>query len=459
MAPTRLRTALTGLRRLGETPDPGSPTDGQLLERFARRGDEAAFELLLWRHGPLVRHVCRQLLACPADADDAFQATFLALVRQAGTIRRRASVRSWLHQVAYRVARRSRRSAARRRTQEWPAGGLADPGAAAGAGSDAQRVVQEEVQRLPEKYRAAVLACYLGGQTTGQAARQLGCPRGTVLSRLAWARRRLRLRLARRGVTLGAGAVAARVGRGAAETGAVPARLVEATRRAAVGLAAGDPTAGGFVSPEAVRLMEGVVRVMALNRLRLRVVGLLVLAGLGLGLWLARPAAQAEPPDRKEKAAREADDAPVAREREVPRPIGTWERELAGFRLTLRIEPDRLSGTCVVTEDGQRLSYTIDADYSVTKDHLLYGVITSLEVPGDADEEAELVMLIDHAFSARFRLVDENALVIKDVKFLDSGLKDEGEFPVELIAGRYKRKGTSDRDAEDRPIPVKKKKR
>jgi polysaccharide export outer membrane protein len=182
-------------------------SDRQLLERFAHRREaaETAFEALVMRHGPMVLRVCRNVLGDCTDAEDAFQATFLVLVKRSGSIRRLESVGSWLYGVACRVAARAKFEAAKRRAAEHR-GALrivrsVDPTDANGTDSaEFGSIIQEEVRRLPEKYRVVVALCYWQGLTQEQAAAQLGCPIGTVRSRLARARSRLHTRLMHRGV-------------------------------------------------------------------------------------------------------------------------------------------------------------------------------------------------------------------------------------------------------------------
>ena len=195
----------------------GGLSDRELLARFAGSRDasaEAAFEALVLRHGPMVLRVCSNVLRDPTDAQDAFQATFLVLVRRSRAIRKLESVGSWLYGVAYRVAARARVEAARRRAVERR-GGLRVV-AAVDSGDDGVRdreelglAIQEEVRRLPERYRGVVVLCYWEGLTHEQAAAQLGCPLGTVRSRMARARRLLHHRLTRRGPCPLAGVVAA----------------------------------------------------------------------------------------------------------------------------------------------------------------------------------------------------------------------------------------------------------
>src|SRR5262245_15562192 len=169
------------LRRLAEPP--GAESDRQLLRRFAAARDEAAFAELVARHGPLVRGVCRRV-AGDASADDAFQATFLVLARRAGTLRWGGAVGPWLYAAARRVALKARAAEARRRRRERAAAPpaaepVADPG-----WRELLAVLDEELRRLPERYRAPLLACYLEGRTQDEAARQLGWSVGTLRRRL-----------------------------------------------------------------------------------------------------------------------------------------------------------------------------------------------------------------------------------------------------------------------------------
>lgn len=204
--------------------------DAELLGLFARERDEAAFELLVRRHGPMVMGVCSRLLPGRADAEDAFQATFLLLVRRAGALRAPGGVAGWLYGVARRTARDARRLAARRRRHELARGQSHTGGTPVPHEQyELAAVIDEEVARLPAEYRATVVLCDLGGKTRAEAAAELGCPEGTVASRLARGRARLAARLARRGV-----------GPAVAVAVAVPPALARSTARVAVLLAAGD---------------------------------------------------------------------------------------------------------------------------------------------------------------------------------------------------------------------------
>ena len=223
-------------------------SDGQLVERFAGGKDssESAFEVLVQRHGPMVMRVCHGALSDQADIHDAFQATFLVLVRSARSIRRLESVGSWLFGVASRVARRAHVEANRRRSAERQAGlrlaATADQRAEGTDQGDLGELLQAEVERLPDHLRAVVVLCYWEGLTHEQAAIRLGCPLGTVRSRVARARSLLHRRLTRRGLEPVAGVMAAAFdapGMLKATAAEIPTALVNSTVRLAAQLAAG----------------------------------------------------------------------------------------------------------------------------------------------------------------------------------------------------------------------------
>jgi RNA polymerase sigma factor (sigma-70 family) len=191
------------IRRVAARPREDALTDAELLGRFASEQDEAAFASLLHRHGSMVWAVCRRLLRDSPDAEDAFQATFLVLVRKASSIRRPTLLCNWLYGVAYRVALKARAGVVKRRQQRKEVGDIpANDTTPDPIWADLRPVLDAEIQRLPAKYLAPFILCYLEGKTNEEAARLLGCPKGTVLSRLARARKRLRFRLERRGITL-----------------------------------------------------------------------------------------------------------------------------------------------------------------------------------------------------------------------------------------------------------------
>jgi RNA polymerase sigma factor (sigma-70 family) len=245
--------------------------DGQLLQRFAA-GEESAFTALVRRHGPMVLGVCRRILGNVHEAEDAFQATFLVLLRRAHALDRRGSLAGWLYTVAYHVALRARARAARRQRQERKVAQMADTVApAAELWHDLQPLLDDELGRLPDNQREAVLLCCVQGKSHAEAARLLGWPVGTVKGRLARARETLRKRLVRRGISLSAGALTVVLAEKV--SAAVPATLVHATVRTALA------TAGGAASVPALSLAEGVLKAMFVTKLKIAT-ALLFVAGL-----------------------------------------------------------------------------------------------------------------------------------------------------------------------------------
>jgi RNA polymerase sigma factor (sigma-70 family) len=250
-------------------------SDGQLLQQFITWRDEPAFAALLQRHGPLVLTVCRQVLGDEHDAEDAFQATFLVLARKAASIHKQVSLAAWLHRVAVNLARTARHSNARRRAHERQATLMSqssqmDPAPV----QDWQPLVHEEVDRLPQKYRLPIVLCYFEGNTHQQAARELGWPLGTIKGRLARARALLHSRLARRGLTLSVGGLAAALTQ-SATPGQVPPALLGHTLRVAVSFAAGGTVPAGAISAQALALTKGALHTMTVTKL----LALLVLLG------------------------------------------------------------------------------------------------------------------------------------------------------------------------------------
>jgi RNA polymerase sigma factor (sigma-70 family) len=306
MTDERAGPLLRFIRRLAADHPAGPLTDGALLTRFLAGGDEAAFETLLRRHGPMVLAVCRGVLGSEHDAEDAFQATFLVLARRAASIRRPEAVGDWLHGVAYRVALRAGVERAERRRRERQGGERAARARAAQEDrTEAEPALHEEISRLPTKYRLPVVLHYLEGKSTDEVARQLGWPAGTVKVRLLRAREMLHRRLTRQG--LGTGAVVATLTQEAGA--AVPAALSHATREAVLHGAAGKVLAAGAVSARVAALTEGVLQAMFLTKL-IKTAAAAVLAvgvlGGGTGLLLYRTHAVEPAPEKKQEAAKPA---------------------------------------------------------------------------------------------------------------------------------------------------------
>jgi RNA polymerase sigma factor (sigma-70 family) len=317
MTPAPLNRAVQGLRRLAEVRDAADLTDRQLLERFAGRRDQTAFALLVRRHGPMVLGVCRRVLRHHHDAEDAFQAAFLVLARKASSVCWQESAGGWLFRVAYHLALKMKTGADRRRACPLPEMAVAD----SGADGELRAALDEELSRLPEKYRAPLLLCHCEGKTRAEAARQLGWKEGAVKIRLERGRQLLRARLTRRGLALSAvlgGALFA-------ET-PTPAALVSATAAAAGAFALREGTAATAASQSAVALAEGVLKAMRMTRVK--VAALLMLAvgavSLAVGLWAHHAfagsppevAREPQPPAPAEKAAAAA---PAPAKEKTPR--------------------------------------------------------------------------------------------------------------------------------------------
>jgi RNA polymerase sigma factor (sigma-70 family) len=323
------------LRHLRHLAGPCDDTvsDCELLHRFTERRDEVAFASLMRRHGPMVLRVCRRVLPYGPDAEDAFQTTFLTLARKAGAVRWHDSAAGWLYGVASNTARRARDAAARRAHHECsaPARVSADPLAEMSA-RELLGVLDEELSRLPEKYREPLVLCYLEGAAREEAAQRLGCPLGTLKGRLERGKERLRLALARRGLSLPAALGALLLGEGAAD-GAVPAPLARSTLRAAV-----------LTSPAAAGVTMGKLIVALFITLAL------VAAGVGLG----RPTTPAEPHQARAARNDEAPQPPAAAPRADlfgdPLPRGALAR--LG---TLRFRPGLPLGHVAFSADGRRL--------------------------------------------------------------------------------------------------------
>jgi RNA polymerase sigma factor (sigma-70 family) len=476
--------------------DPRS--DAELLARFLDDRDQTAFEALLVRHAPAVRAACRGWLRSEADLDDAAQATFLVLVRRAASIRDRAALGSWLYRVAVNVARRLR---ARRQTDPLPTD-LAAPTLA--ADEELREVLAKEVARLPEKYRLPVQLCYLGGLTTVEAAGLLGWAKGTVLSRLAWARERLRKNLARRGIA--PAALAALVG---TASSSVCRNWVGMTARAAQAILTGESPGGAGASAQAILLTEGVVRAMRWNKLYVALAALLAagLVGFGISQW----SSAADPPGGRKKPeedttriaaqapakeAAKADESkpPVPgrrREAVIRLPVGTFVKEVdvapyGSGRLTWTYEEDRVLGQIEGSVMGVEFELATEAEFSLSSSGTIYGLVTSvrlnhLRLP---EQFAELKpfaglwpaieplvneVLLDLPFSYQFRIQGDR-LIITNYRILLAGPNPLGKVGGMLatnggeemfgILAYFQAVGTAiegtylSADAKEKPVPI-----
>ena len=289
--------------------------DARLLDRFDARGDSSAFAVLIRRHGPAVMAICRAITGHSHDAEDAFQATFLVLARQAGHLGRPDRLAGWLATVARRTSRRARALASRRHARESSntqavAAELPDTLAVA----EVREILDRELARLPEVLRQPLVLCYVEGRTTDEAAALLGWPRGTVATRLSRARTLLRGRLSRSGVVATAALLA---GASTAEATPLSTALVESTARAAKLFAAGARSGFGAASARALSLGKGTLMSMKLHRLQAVFAVVLTLAGTGLavrasGLGPQGPQAPAAVPKPQVPAAAKVDTVAAA---------------------------------------------------------------------------------------------------------------------------------------------------
>lgn len=304
------------LRQLTLGPEEVERTDGQLLESFVSRGEGAALEALVQRHGPMVWGVCCRLLN-HHDAQDAFQATFLVLIRKAASIVPRDMVGNWLYGVAYQTALNAQMRIAKQGSREvqviqMPELAVVERDTSA----DLQPLLDRELCRLPNKYRAAIVLCDLEGKSRKEAARQLGLPEGTIASRLARGKAILASRLARHGLAVSGGMLEVALSQ-KASGGAVPAAVMASTIKTLTLIASGQ-SASGVISVEVANLAEGVLKAMFLIKLKTTLAALLLVAiaavgAIGVGLSARAQTPKVEQPvplaEKLPQAPRKADDS------------------------------------------------------------------------------------------------------------------------------------------------------
>ncbi len=360
MADSRLAPVLRYLHRLADPRVTEELPDSALLGRLATRRDPLALETLLRRHGPLVWRVCRRVLHHEHDAEDAFQATFLALARQASSIRKPESLASFLHGTAYRIARRVREDAQRRHAAERNSTSLpvAEDPTQEAAWRKLGRILEEEVSALPERLRLALLLSYWEGLSNEETARRLGWPCGTVKTRLAKARKLLHERLTRRGVTLPAGGAVLLLAESAGNA-AVPPTLAAAT------ITAANPHMAGASPRVAALAQEGLTQLMS-AKVKIGLVLLLAVATAAAGMGaLVRHAPVAEEPPTVAKGEDRSTPAKEHRPEHVDLQ-GDLLPEGAVARLgTVRFRMGGLVYACAYSPDGKTLAAG-SADNTVT---------------------------------------------------------------------------------------------
>ncbi|HEV3119695.1 MAG TPA: sigma-70 family RNA polymerase sigma factor, partial [Gemmataceae bacterium] len=281
MAHARLDVVIQHIRSVAAARSLDDLSDSDLLREFVTCASGLAFAALVKRHGAMVMRVCRRTLHHEQDAEDVFQATFLVLSRKAAAIRKTEAIATWLHGVARRIARNSIRTAARRRIYKGRAKATAVPEPQHDlAWREVQQVLDEEIVRLPEKYRTSFILCYLEGHGRADVARATGLTESAVAGRLAEARKRLQQRLARRGITLSTLLAAAAL---TPHLGATSTRLLEATLAAALACAKGQSAPAGAISAHVAALAEGAIKTMFVTNLRLCAALFVILATLGAG--------------------------------------------------------------------------------------------------------------------------------------------------------------------------------
>ncbi|MGO9923514.1 MAG: sigma-70 family RNA polymerase sigma factor [Isosphaeraceae bacterium] len=406
--------------------DAGSATglsDRQLLERFVQERDasaDLAFEVLVLRHGPMVLRVCRNLLRNPDDAQDAFQATFLVLVQRSGSIRQLESVGGWLYGVACRVAARARAETARRRKVE-ERGALRVVMAVEPSTNDESDqaelgpIVQEEVRRLPEKYRAVVVLCYWQGLTHEQAAVQLACPLGTVRSRLARARKLLHRRITRRGLATLAGAVAAVIDGSPASAALVALRLpsvapalVRSTIRAASHVAAGGLTSH-VASGLTAYLVKRTLRSITMLKIGSTLAAVAIVGIVGVGVTVAAQRAGRSPAvgtiTRIEGTVASQGDPLSQQSAESDQAAGAADREVnqgRGVKVYSKVQGARILS---IAPDGSRVKkgqVICQLDSTALQDQLVNEMITVLTAAASyeqakSDREVSEVAVVEYA--------------------------------------------------------------
>jgi RNA polymerase sigma factor (sigma-70 family) len=415
MATGQLNQVIETLRGAAFQFEGADLSDGELLESFLRTREEAAFAALVHRHGAMVWGVCRRLLRAHQDAEDAFQATFLVLLRKASGIAPKNLVANWLYGVARQTALKARATLAKRSAREKQVTTMPEPLAQArDAWDDLQPVLDQELGRLPDKYRVVIVLCDLEGKSRKDAARHCNVPEGTIASRLATARTMLAKRLSRSGLKISGGALAAALSHGVASAN-LPVSVASLTIKAASLVAAGPAAVAGCISAEAVALAEGVLKTMLLNKLKIAtavVVAIGILGAGGIALTQRALADKPAEPPAKEKPAQLAQ-KPAAPPATENRPSEVIPTVVNGVVKSV----DAAANTVTVT-------YGIgDSTFTLAKD-------AKLEIDGKPGQLASLpagadirVSQFTDATTARSFQANGHAFFGNEVKAVDAGKK------------------------------------
>lgn len=349
MATNEKSKVIYHLRRAALLQDGAGMSDGQLLEEYIRRREEAALAALVRRHGPMIWGVCRRVLHNYHDAEDAFQATFLVFVRKAASIDPPELLANWLYGVAHQTALKARATIAKRRARERQVREMPEPAVTEKElWSDLQPLLDQALSALPDKYRVAIVLCDLEGKTRKEAARQLGIPDGTLAAQLARGRKMLAVRLARHGLIVCTGSLAALLAQNAASA-SVPAAVVCSTIRAASLFAAGQAAVAGGISVKAVALMEGVLKNMSLTKLKIATTVVLGVGLLGVG-WGLYPSRAAMRNEAKQEAAPTPPSTSAAADKEGGNPAKEGKGEK---KIGLPKGPAPVQALVSLTKDGK----------------------------------------------------------------------------------------------------------
>jgi RNA polymerase sigma factor (sigma-70 family) len=344
MSVSSMNRVMQRIRQAVVDADDPCEADADLIARFLSLDDSHAVGVLIRRHAPMVWGVCRRILLDHHNAEDAFQATFLVLLRKANTIKPRSMVGNWLHGVAFQTALKARAMTMKRSTREKSMAILPEPASKAKGDHPMLEFLDEELNRLPDKYRVVLVLCDLQGKTRAEAARELGWAEGTVASRLARGRQMLANRLGRHGTAVSAGTIGALLANSVAS--AAPASVLASTVQAAITIVSAKTLAAAGLSQQVITLADGVVKTMLLSKLK--VVGVIltiaVLACFGIGSAIQMYAGEQGPaatPPAAGATDEKKGEPPQKREKEA---FTAWGKEIGGLQAGLGFRPGEKRG-------------------------------------------------------------------------------------------------------------------